>query len=383
FRHAPPPVVYVWDRLYRHLLSLSLPLRSFHYSIDYNNSMKPYEVLQKMVDVCPQASELSFAPCEVTPTLLLELMAVHNNITVLELCVPDDYPHVRTTCKLNHHAKAMHLLHLYLCDSPNLVELKCIKTEILMDDLDIFDRARYIDLSWGPVRDLGAQTWPSRRYSEILLGLESDWNGQAWPSGRVEEKKRVWACRNLRTLELGVHAHGDIPMLWPVQSRILFGYISTVCPKLEVLDLKVPAQCAYGRKYRALSIHPQLEGGLCLLSKLEHLRILKIEHDAHEAHWVQSKCQKFDISWMTPSGLNRKKDKIRRREVVQQWDQDLETEQQLDAQFLDLSELEQQLGSRYEELKESLTTLGLLSDVKKVVEAMDLPGYRCLPSLER
>ncbi|KAF9122819.1 hypothetical protein BGW39_009481 [Mortierella sp. 14UC] len=382
-----PYSYYDWNRLSRRLESLALPLCALQFTIHCGSNLSPVQARQRMIELCPNnISEWSFAPADISLTLLQELSAVHNNITTLELCIPQVWPSVFSACTLGRYSEGMRLLHRYLCDSPNLVKLKCIRGAILLDELDLFDRANYTDLALGPDRDRSHRERSSIR-----------------PKNK---KKKVWASRNLRSLELEVHSHGFERLIWPVQSRILFGYISTVCPQLEELNLKVPSYCLENRadqQIRRNLLHIELAGGLCLLSKMRYLRTLKIDRGSGGSRWLAGDIQKFDINWIVPSELRRDKNRKQRRQVVEQWRLDLETEQQLEAMRLtsasqeppsnghslrqqqqekDVEELG--LGSRrYEELEDSLAGLGLLSEVKKVVELMDSPGFRCFPSLER
>ncbi|KAG0275010.1 hypothetical protein BGZ95_009267 [Linnemannia exigua] len=377
---------YDWNRLYRRLKSLALPLRALQFTVYAGSTLSHTQLRQRMIELCPNnTSEWSFAPADISLTLLQELSVVHNDITTLELCIRKVWPRNFSACTIGRFSEGMRLLHRYLCDSPNLVKLKCISGAIFLDELDLFDRAKYTDLA---------------------LGLGRDWSHRVGPTVRSNEtKKKVWACRNLRSLEVEVHSHGYERLIWPVQSRILFGYIATVCPELEELDLKLSSYCLQDgadRLTRQTLLHIQLEGGLCLLSKMEYLRTLKIDRGSGGSQWLAKDIQKFDINWIVPSEINRDKNRTQRRRVVEQWRQNLEAERQLEVNgaatssphrlFTDRqsqqhqSNVQDELGlgnRRYEELKDSLATLGLLSEVKRVVESMDLPEFRCFPSLER
>ncbi|KAG0376243.1 hypothetical protein BGX24_008038 [Mortierella sp. AD032] len=381
-----PHSYYDWNRLYRRLKSLSLSLRALQFTVHGGSTMSHTQLRQRMIELRPDnPSEWSFAPADISLTLLQELSVAHNNITTLELCIPKVWPRNFSACTIGRYSEGMRLLHQYLCDSPNLVKLKCIRGAIFLDEMDLFDRAKYTDLALGPERD-----W-SHRVGPILRSKN--------------KKKKVWACRNLRSLEVEVHSHGYERLIWPVQSRIFFGYIATVCSELEELDLKLPSYCLQvgaDQQTRQTLLHIQLEGGLCLLSKMEYLRTLKIDRGSGGGQRLADDIQKFDINWIAPSEMKRVKNRTQRRLVVEQWKQDLETERQLEANYVATipsqrpstdQQLNQQqsnerdeleLGSRrYEELEDSLATLGLLSEVKKVIESMDSPEFRCFPSLER
>ncbi|KAF9149293.1 hypothetical protein BG015_008909 [Linnemannia schmuckeri] len=369
-----PDSRYDWDRLYKRLVTLGLSLRSLQFTVHCGGRMPNTQIRQRMIELCPgnaTNAEWSFSPTDITAALLQELAAVHNNVTVLELCVPRVWPRRFAACTIGRFTEGLQLLHQYLCESPNLVRLKCFTGAILLENLDLYHRARYTDLALGTDRE-----WINRPGQAITVSKD--------------RKKQVWACRNLRSLEVEVHSHEYEQLIWPVQSRILFGYIAAVCPKLEELDLKLPLYCLQrgpNAHTRRTVLYIQLEGGLCLLSKMEYLRTLKVERGARGAQDEESDIQKFDISWITPSGLNREKHRVQRRLAVEQWKQCLETEQQLEEKYVLSTDSQQQQGQMDgcddEKLQESLQTLGLLSEVKKIVESMDSPEFRCFPSLER
>lgn len=369
-----PDSRYDWNRLYHRLVTLALPLRSVQFTVHCGGRMPSAQVRQRMIELCPRDAtntEWSFSPMDISATLLQELTVVHNNVTVLELCVPRVWPRTFAACTIGRFTEGLQLLQQYLCESPNLVRLKCLTGAILLEKLDLYHRARYTDLALGPDRE---------------------WSHQAGSTTvSKNQKKQVWACRNLRSLEVEVHSHGYERLIWPVQSRILFGYIATVCPKLEELDLKLPSYCLQrgaAAHTRRTVLHIQLEGGLCLLANMKYLKTLKLERGAGGAQDEESNIQKFDISWITLDGLNREKHRVRRRQTIAQWTQKLETEQQLEEKYVLSTEPQQQEqrqgeDSEDEKLQESLHTLGLLSEVKKVIESMDTPEFRCFPSLER
>lgn len=130
---------------------------------------------------------------------------------------------------------------------------------------------------------------------------------------------------------------------------------------------------------RRTVLHVQLEGGLCLLSKMEYLRTLKVERGARGAQNERNDIQKFDVSWITSSGLNREKHRIQRRQAIIQCTRQLETERQLEETCVLSTESQHQKvhidDGQDEKLQESLQTLGLLSEVKKVIGSMDSPEF--------
>ncbi|KAG0340117.1 hypothetical protein BG000_000666 [Podila horticola] len=98
---------------------------------------------------------------------------------------------------------------------------------------------------------------------------------------RTKDRPRtIWACRNLRTLDvIFARQSGDTNSL--DNSRLIFSYLSKVCPNLE--DLTV--------NYRRVRF--ELQGGLCLLSRLHRLRRLVLMTDQ------RPEMQQRDLEWMS------------------------------------------------------------------------------------
>ncbi|KAG0377793.1 hypothetical protein BGX24_005436, partial [Mortierella sp. AD032] len=211
YSHAdlPEDAKYNWAHLFEHLKSLPITLRAFQLSIrsqTHSNrieTMEGYEIRQKTIDVCPEASEWSLLPTEVTPALLQELVLLPNIITTLEIITEGAWCQSLDSTHGQSYKSGLHLIHQYLCDSPHLIHLKVIRAAILFENLDLYNRARYEDLG---------------------LGGDRMWGDQEMVSGH-QGKCKVWACQNLETLQVQIHAHST-ELIWPVHSRIIFGYIS-------------------------------------------------------------------------------------------------------------------------------------------------------------
>ncbi|KAF9560523.1 hypothetical protein EC968_006141, partial [Mortierella alpina] len=77
--------------------------------------------------------------------------------------------------------------------------------------------------------------------------------------------KPVWACRNLRTLHLYIDSrHSSLTEMDDMtEHRVLFGYLSRVCPRLEEISL-------FQDRFK-----PLIQTGLCLLWRLRRLRRFK------------------------------------------------------------------------------------------------------------
>lgn len=141
-------------------------------------------------------------------------------------------------------------------------------------------------------------------------------------------KRKVWACRNLETLQIQIHAHSS-HLIWPVHSRIIFGYISAVCPKLQELSIYVPGHCSdnWGAHVYQPQLFLQLDGGLCFLSRLDRLRKLKVIYGDEETRSIG--CQEYELSWISSSG-HRTKNRTRRAETMANWTLQLEAEETLE-----------------------------------------------------
>ncbi|KAF9107569.1 hypothetical protein BGX29_005928 [Mortierella sp. GBA35] len=91
---------------------------------------------------------------------------------------------------------------------------------------------------------------------------------------------KIWACRNLISLNISFGTQENATRNLAESSRIIFGYISRVCPKLHHLKLCRNA------------IDCSLDGGLCLLSELDGLRTLEIKTT------TLSVLNLWDFGWM-------------------------------------------------------------------------------------
>ncbi|KAF9993703.1 hypothetical protein BGZ79_001598 [Entomortierella chlamydospora] len=107
----------------------------------------------------------------------------------------------------------------------------------------------------------------------------------SWPTGAKSTrlKKQIWACRRLRTLQIKVKSKDLMDNPSEKNSRIMFGYISLVCPNLRELVID-RAQLNLG-----------LEGGFCFLSRLHSLERLTVSTrtlttlDRRDLEWMSKK----------------------------------------------------------------------------------------------
>ncbi|KAF9929598.1 hypothetical protein FBU30_001439 [Linnemannia zychae] len=357
----PGDARYDWSHLFQHLKSLPITLRSFQFSVLSQahptriETIDQHQVHQKTIDICPHASEWSLLPTEVTPGLLQELVQLPNIITTLEIVTKSAWCQSINAKDSQSSRVGINLIHQYLCESPHLVRLKIIRAAILFEDLDLYNRARYEDLDLG-----GDRMWGDQEMMRTKLG-----------------ERKVWACRNLETLQVQIHAHST-QLIWPVHSRIIFGYIAAVCPKLQELSIFVPNYCSHqwSSKVYQPRLYFQLDGGLCFLSKLNRLRKLKVIYGEEETR--SAGCQEYELNWISPSG-HRNKDRVRRADTIANWASQLEAEETLERRF---SYQSKPSITKRQDIVDQLGNLGLLSEVKRVVEEMDKSDGHCLPMLE-
>ncbi|KAF9548682.1 hypothetical protein EC957_005921 [Mortierella hygrophila] len=100
---------------------------------------------------------------------------------------------------------------------------------------------------------------------------------------------KVWACRGLLTLKLAISHMSNQPQA----SRIVFGYISRVCPRLQDLEICGPEGVRMDRKIRPTPMCMALEGGFCLLSRLKRLERLCVG-----IVMLDLKLKDVDLAWI-------------------------------------------------------------------------------------
>ncbi|KAF8949124.1 hypothetical protein BGZ47_010627 [Haplosporangium gracile] len=105
---------------------------------------------------------------------------------------------------------------------------------------------------------------------------------------------KIWACRDLISLNISFGTQDNAARNLAESSRIIFGYISQVCPRLQHLKICRDA------------IDCSLDGGLCLLSELDDLRTLEIKTA------TLTILNLWDFGWMDnePTVLQRLADKM-------------------------------------------------------------------------
>ncbi|KAG0322839.1 hypothetical protein BGZ97_003396 [Linnemannia gamsii] len=348
-------VSYSWNDLHRCLQRVPHNLSSFHFSVQ-DQTMPDSDLKAMIFDVCPQSTEWTFRAKDLTPTLTRYLSELANVVTSLELYWPERV-----------HSSLDSGLHAYLCASPHLVHLKASSIALLFDHLDVHHRG---------------DSYYSRLYSQDhCLSSTNHANNNHNDDPIATGPLRVWKCRNLRTLHLAFHNHGLSLLTSPVHSRVLFGYISRVCPQLRDLEIHIPEQTRWAHDQHFPNLDMRLQGGLCLLTRLKHLESLRLGR-------VQQ-CMTFDpvhLNWMVASGHSAKY-KEERRKIAASWDECILKETRQVDRGTERTQIncssKNMEGVAGDQLEHDLKHLGLVLDVKEMVDEMDSTDYRCLPVLQR
>ncbi|KAF9338613.1 hypothetical protein BGZ91_008390 [Linnemannia elongata] len=302
-----PPQIEQWSWLMTKLLAYKISLSSVHFSIKNGPPTTDEEAYEKIMMVAPRSQEWVWRAIDLTPTLTRCLRQLPNVVTHLELIQPfsaysDGYE-----------------LHQYLCVSPHLLHLKALYAIVKVERMDIHGR------------------WTS-------------------PSLAHPSPPRIWACRNLRTLHITCYALGTYTLEdRKGRSRIFFGYISRVLPRLE--DLTV-LEYAASSPYLSL----ELQGGFCLLARLSQLTYLRIgDIDLKKVF------KAADLRWIVPSGhING--GRLERSYLYRTWGDLLAEEAKTTARKKNVRDEDM---TKDVELWNSLEDLGLLLDVKKMVDEME------------
>ncbi|KAK3819428.1 MAG: hypothetical protein JOS17DRAFT_756414 [Linnemannia elongata] len=360
---------YDWAQLFRLLKRRSITLDKSHFSMAGSRmTVEETEMLFTGVHR-PSSQERSLWALDLTSQLLQSVFTLADTLTTLEILwkpTSRDYP--RSCCERsldNTHA----LIHKQLCESPRLVHLTTLKTMVHLQDIDLFDRAGYTDLD-------------TRHDTTIAENVQSS-------SSTSRPPPAIWRCRGLRTLHIDVH----IPVTTeerPVYSRIVFGYISRVCPLLEDLQIATQETCHswiesihFFQYFSGLTV--RLSGGLCLLGRLKFLQRLRV---FSEVGRVETEGKDWDVNWITASGKKNVLSNWRRRREVKSWREWRKNEDQIEsirAQIrmrLAVSGANNPPPDTDAVILKQLENLGLLLDVEKMVKEMEAKRFRPMPALE-
>ncbi|KAG0057873.1 hypothetical protein BGZ89_001774 [Linnemannia elongata] len=172
-------------------------------------------------------------------------------------------------------------LHTLLCTSSSLVHLQHLRTAVFLEDMDLFGRRGFVDA------DVELDKATYQRCDSITI------------------HPGIWLCRRLKSLRVEIQTEMENLLTSSVHSRIVFGYISRVCPYLESLEIDVPYADSTAGILEA-SLYPRLsmklQGGLCLLAKLDRLRRLRISSE--RGQWTFN-CEDYEVNWISCSPYHR------------------------------------------------------------------------------
>ncbi|KAF9953949.1 hypothetical protein BGZ72_005054, partial [Mortierella alpina] len=160
----------------------------------------------------------------------------------------------------NHHRN---WLQAYLCQAPLLLHLRAQKVPIATTNFVLKPRTALQTDVLGPDEKI------------------NEWSSQF--------DKQVWACRNLRTLHLQIESNrASLTEMDDItEHRVMFGYLSRVCPRLEEISL-----------FR-VRFKPLIQTGFCLLSRLKRLRRFKVMYTCDWRVELQpTLAVESDLEWM-------------------------------------------------------------------------------------
>ncbi|KAG0279525.1 hypothetical protein BGZ95_000953 [Linnemannia exigua] len=402
---------YTLNDLQKHLDKIGLVLETFHYSdhhlglfnLDHTKTLQRYS----------KSKEWTFVEGDLSPKLVQELQTIPNVVTTLELLNVTNYFTV------------VKGLHNYLCSSPHLVHLRAAKTPYPVELMDVHDN--YL-LGW-PKKDEKKKLASTGsgggegvdKGDDATAEIETDKQEQDTKEKEQEREKEkrqgrkgIWTCRNLETLHLGFRTISSrpSPKRNSLNARIVFGYLSRVCPQLRVLHLQ-DKDCRHTTAFPYLS----LKTGFVLLSRLQHLRQLRIgtfDQCKYPAHGPQYFADELSPhrNWMFIG----RKEKLKyepgkpyfdsspyeRRTMVMRWKSFLQRDDEMvlarEVERMNLAwqedvgtegsnsdgEAEAEEDEEMSELRGQLKNVGLLRDVFEMVREMDTTtGFVSCPSLEQ
>ncbi|KAG0338932.1 hypothetical protein BG004_007026 [Podila humilis] len=220
------------------------------------------EFLQTVRVLCPKINSLHFSFFHPDPERDSMVPLMQTFPRLKELSMPDAdlsqysvqlHQYLRQLTRLEIVPKVVAMdslvktLHNLLCDAPNLEHLIASKFPF---------RAEFFDV----------QSSSSTSSSPLTVAAE-----------------RPWACRRLKTLHLGFDGSTTSRFYTRAgTSRLVFGYLGKVVPRLEDLALS------------GIPLYMGREGGLCLLSRLKNLERLdlqsavKVSFDEDSFEWMDT-----------------------------------------------------------------------------------------------
>ncbi|KAG0080958.1 hypothetical protein BGZ90_010724 [Linnemannia elongata] len=132
-----------WKRFSKHIQSLSLQLKRFHFSM-FQEVLPDDELHEAAFSICPHARDRTFSHYDLTPTVVRTLTELQFFLTSLEILPPPNYLcHPRGWSLDEQVLDSVHSgqpLHQFLCEGPSLRHLKTLKMAYLLDFMDIHRR---------------------------------------------------------------------------------------------------------------------------------------------------------------------------------------------------------------------------------------------------
>ncbi|KAG0013369.1 hypothetical protein BGZ81_001056 [Podila clonocystis] len=241
-------------QFFQHVAGLCPRIKSFHISHpDHEPSMAIAKVME-LWTLFPFVTDWSFTGTDAPIIIPSILTCTPNMLTSLEIKTPITAPDWNPM-----------FLHDFLCEAVHLV---CLKTSAIVP-LEPLDLEGHL-MPCGYYR---------RRGDPELPPNDPEYRSPDYVR-KKDRPRKIWACRNLRTMDI-IFGRKPRDSDSLENSRMIFSYLSKVCPDLE--DLTV--------RYSRLRL--EQEGGLCLLTRLHRLQRLVLIQSARPV--LKNK----DLEWLT------------------------------------------------------------------------------------
>ncbi|KAF9080490.1 hypothetical protein BGX23_002091, partial [Mortierella sp. AD031] len=164
-----------WPQFFKHVQSLSLPLRQLHYSA-VSPTLTDDELEETVFGICPNATKRTLLCDHLHPRIVHGLIDQPTFLTTLEVLLP--YTQLDfVTIDSHYTARSLHQL---LCECSRLRYLETLKMPYMTNFMDIHHR---IDMYYSP-SSVGEAISPSANIPGI------------------------WVCRGLKELRLDLQFHG-------------------------------------------------------------------------------------------------------------------------------------------------------------------------------
>ncbi|KAF9385165.1 hypothetical protein CPB97_005083 [Podila verticillata] len=228
-------------RFFHHIAGLCPRINALHVSHPDHKPLLAIEKVMELWALFPFVTDWSFLGTDAPIVIPSILTCTPNVLTSLEIKTPITAPDWNPM-----------FLHNFLCEASHLVRLKT-SAIVPLEPLDLEGHL----MPCGKYR---------RRGDPELLPNDPEYGNPDYVRKKNRPRK-IWACQNLRTMDV-VFGRKPRDSDSLENSRMIFSYLSKVCPDLE--DLKV--------RYSQLRL--EQEGGLCLLTRLHRLQRLVLVQSA-------------------------------------------------------------------------------------------------------